>query len=572
MPDISKTAYSGEIPNTPIKFFLHVTKPYRWWALVATILVAIAASGSVFMRFLIEFLVAGIEANNVGEVVFWGLMYPVIFFGISLIWRASGVTAREWLLGAPKTTTDTLADYASKHSHSYFSDRFAGSVSNKISNVSNAMEEFVPMWLWSYLEQFIPVIITGIIFLRTDLTVGLLFFGLILSSLVLNIFLLPRKKNFSLALAASQSKTTGFIVDVLTNIQAVRQYVSHRPERSNIGNHTEDVRKKGSISFLYSEYMMFANSLLFTAFAVAMFTIMLDNWSTGAVSSGRLLSFILLITYTSGSVIFLGRILSHTAKLYGRAQEGLDEIMVDHEIVDQPNAQLVSIQQGSITWQAVSFAYQAENIFTRLSVHIKPGERVGLVGPSGAGKSTFVSLLLRQQDIQSGAIMIDGQNIAAVTQDSLRQNIALVPQEPLLFHRTIKENILYGKPSATETEMIQAAKRAQAHEFIDLLPDKYETLVGERGVKLSGGQKQRVAIARAIVNQPDIIIADEPTGNLDPIATYEVVQILRKINDLGTTVIMTTHNKGVIDELGRRVLTMDEGRIIRDDEQGHYVL
>jgi len=154
----------------------------------------------------------------------------------------------------------------------------------------------------------------------------------------------------------------------------------------------------------------------------------------------------------------------------------------------------------------------------------------------------------------------------------LHASIGVVPQDTVLFNDTVHYNIAYGRPTASEDEIIAAAKAAKIHDFISSLPDGYQTTVGERGLKLSGGEKQRVAIARAIVNQPDIIIADEPTGNLDPIATYEVVQILRKINDLGTTVIMTTHNKGVIDELEKRVVTMDDGRIVRDDSSGKYVL
>jgi ATP-binding cassette subfamily B protein len=162
------------------------------------------------------------------------------------------------------------------------------------------------------------------------------------------------------------------------------------------------------------------------------------------------------------------------------------------------------------------------------------------------------------------------QNIKNITQDDLRSVISYVPQEPILFHRTIKENIMYSRPNATDDEVIAVAKSAYAHDFIVGLPDGYDTLVGERGVKLSGGERQRVAIARAIVTQPDIIIADEPTGNLDPMNTYEIVQILKKINDLGTTIILTTHNKGVIDSLKRRVITMENGKIVRDDKEGKY--
>jgi len=564
-----KTIYSGEIPNTPIRFFLYVSKRYWVWATIATVLVVIAAATSVGMRLLIEQLVAGIESMNYGDVFFWGLMYPVFFFVASLFWRASGMIARKWLLGAPKTATDVLSTHVSGHSHSYFSDRFAGSVSNKMSNVSSAMEEFVAMFLWSYVEQLVPVLITGVIFLYTDVTVGLLFFGLIASSILLNTVLIPRKKRFSLALAASQSKTTGFIVDILSNIQTVRQYVTRDAEERSIAAHTNEVREKGSISFLYSEYMMLMSSLLFTGFAIAMFDIMLTKWTLGEISSGRLLSFVLLVTYSSGTVIFLGRMLSNTAKVYGRAQEGLDEIMINHEIVDAPDASKLAVKEGSVVWQGVTFAYQENDIFKRLSLTIQPGQRVGLVGPSGAGKSTFVSLLLRQHDIQYGQIMIGGQNIAQVTQDSLRQNIALVPQEPMLFHRTIRENILYGNSDATEEEIKLAAKRAQAHEFIVALPDGYDTLVGERGVKLSGGQKQRVAIARAMLKEAPVLVLDEATSALDSESEVAIQRALEELME-GKTVMAVAHRLSTLRKMDR-ILVFEQGKIIEDGTHDELV-
>jgi len=554
--------YSGDIPRTPIRFFITMSRPYVFWVVISSIFVILAASTSVGMRLLIEQLVEGIESMTYDTVIFWGLMYPVFFFASSILWRISGVTGREWLLGAPKKTTDTLTDYVSKHSHTYFSNRFAGSVSNKISNVSRAMEEFVPLFLWNYLEQSVPVLITGFIFLYTDKTVGLLFFGLIFSSLILNILLLPRKRNYSLELASAQSKTTGFIVDILSNVQAVRQYVSHVSEQDQTKERTEDVRKRGSVSFLYSEYMMFANSLLFTVFAVFMFNIMLDRWVTGEITSGRLLSFILLITYTSSTVIFLGRIISQTAKLYGRAEEGLCEIMVDHEIIDVVAAEKLMTNGGSITFSDMTFAYDEQTIFDNLNLTIKPGERIGLVGPSGAGKSTLVSLLLRQHDLTSGAILIDDQNIAEVTQDSLRSNIALVPQEPMLFHRTIAENIKYGKPDAAYDEMVEAAECAQARVFIEALPQQYDTLVGERGVKLSGGQKQRVAIARAMLKEAPILVLDEATSALDSESEVAIQKALESLME-GKTVIAVAHRLSTLRKMDR-ILVIDKGEIVED--------
>jgi len=210
----------------------------------------------------------------------------------------------------------------------------------------------------------------------------------------------------------------------------------------------------------------------------------------------------------------------------------------------------------------VTFAYGESTVFENFSCVIPPGQRLGLVGPSGAGKSTFVSLLLRQQDITGGAIRIDGQNIAEVAQDSLRAAISIVPQEPALFHRTIRENIAYGKPDATDDEVIEVAKKAQAHDFITALPDGYNTLVGERGVKLSGGQKQRVAIARAMLKDAPILILDEATSALDSESEVEIQHALHALMS-GKTVVAIAHRLSTLREMDR-IIVLEKGVITED--------
>jgi len=561
-PSTTKTPHDQHIPQTPLKFFWFVTQKYKWWALAATFFVAIASAANVFLRLMIELIVNGIESSDIQNVVFYSLMYPVAYFLIAVVWRFSGITGSFWLLGVPKETTDVLSRYSSSHSHGYFSNRFAGSLSNKISNVAHSMESFVSAFLWSLLENTIPLVLTAIIFWRTDPMVGAAFVGLVVVSLVLNIILLPRKRQFSLSLAKAQSKTTGFVVDVISNITAVRQFSQGQKEFAGLQEYTTEVRKKGSRSFIYSEYMMFINSLVFTAFALFMFITLTDKWAIGEITSGRLVSFILLITFTSGTFIFLGRIVSQLAKFYGQAEEGLQELVIPHEIVDEADAPDLIIKEAGITWSEVDFSFAEGKVFSDFDLTIPGGQRLGLVGQSGAGKTTFVSLLLRQHALAGGAISIDGQDISAVTQDSLRQSIAIVPQEPALFHRTIKENILYGKSDATDDEVIEVAKKAQAHDFISALPEGYETMVGERGVKLSGGQKQRVAIARAMLKDAPILILDEATSALDSeseVAIQKALEILME----GRTVIAIAHRLSTLREMDR-IIVLENGEIVED--------
>jgi ATP-binding cassette subfamily B protein len=558
----SAPTQNTQLPGTPLRFFWHVSKKYKWWALAAIVAVSAASTAGVFLRLMIELIVNGIESNGVSDVVFYSLMYPVAYFVIAVIWRISGVAGSFWLLGAPKETTDVLSQYSSSHSHGYFSDRFAGSLSNKISNVSRSMENFVATFLWSFLENTIPLVLTAVIFWRTDWMVGAAFILLVAVSLTLNILLLPRKRRLSLAVAKAQSKTTGFVVDIISNITAVRQFSQGNKEFTGLQEYTDEVRKKGSRSFIYSEYMMFVNSLVFTAFALFMFITLTDKWAVGEITSGRLVSFILLVTYSSSTFIFLGRIVSHFAKFYGQAEEGLQELVIPHEIIDQPDALDLGIQEAAIAWSGVQFSFDNNAVFADFDLTIPGGQRLGLVGQSGAGKTTFVSLLLRQHELTGGSISIDGQDISTVTQDSLRRAIAIVPQEPALFHRTIKENILYGKPDATDQEIIAVAEKAQAHEFISALPDGYDTMVGERGVKLSGGQKQRVAIARAMLKDAPILVLDEATSALDSESEVAIQKALENLME-GRTVIAIAHRLSTLRKMDR-IIVLENGQIKED--------
>jgi len=550
------------LPNTPIRFFLHISRKYIFWAILASFIVTIAATASVMMRYLVEKIIDAIDKGDVQIVLFMTLLYPVSYLIINGLSRLSGVTGRVWLLGAPKATTNVLSKYLSKHSHTYFSNRFAGSISNKISNVSNAMEQFVGLFIWNYLENTVPIIIIGIIFFQTDFWIGILFSIMIVLTIMMNILLMPRKRKYSLDLASSQSKTSGFLVDIFSNVQAVRQYSRFNDEQVLVEDHTNEVEKKAGRTFLYSEYMMFVNTLLFTVFSLAMFLILTDKWQAGEVSSGRLVSFILLTTYISGTFIFLGLTISSSAQIYGRAQEGLDDILLPHEINDQKDAIALKINQGEIVWDKVGFKYEDNDIFKNFNLKIAPGSRVGLVGSSGAGKSTFVSLLLRQHDLLKGHIIIDGQDISEVTQNSLREAIAIVPQEPTLFHRSIRENIAYGKPDATDEEIIAVAKKAQAHTFITKLSKGYDTTVGERGIKLSGGQKQRIAIARAMLKDSPILVLDEATSALDSESEVAIQKALHFLMS-GKTVIAIAHRLSTLREMDR-ILVLKNGRITED--------
>ncbi|MEK7135414.1 MAG: ATP-binding cassette domain-containing protein, partial [Patescibacteria group bacterium] len=262
------------------------------------------------------------------------------------------------------------------------------------------------------------------------------------------------------------------------------------------------------------------------------------------------------------SISSLGQQFNSFADNLSTIRESLNEIIVDHEVVDIRGAKDLNIVNGEIRFENISFNYGDREIFKDLSLSIKAGERIGLIGKSGAGKSTLVKLLTRQYDLNGGHIMVDSQDISHAQQESLREAIATVPQEPLLFHRTIKENISYGNPSASEGEIIIAANQAQAHNFISAIPTGYETLVGERGIKLSGGEKQRVAIARAFLKKSKILLLDEATSALDSESEILIQQALEKLME-GKTVIAIAHRLSTLRAMDR-LIVMDGGRIVED--------
>ena len=270
---------------------------------------------------------------------------------------------------------------------------------------------------------------------------------------------------------------------------------------------------------------------------------------------------VLLQTYILRLIDFLwgiGQTLRHTFIAISEASEILQIIDTPHEIQDKSSKKL-KLQHGAISFSNVNFSYGENQIFHDLNFHIKPGERVALVGESGSGKTTITKLLFRLYDIQKGEILIDDQNIAEVTQESLRSSMSMIPQDPILFHRSIRENIAYGKPNASDEEIIAAAKMARCHQFISHLKNGYETLVWERGIKLSWGERQRVAIARAILENKQIIVMDEATSALDSESEFLIQEAIEELMQ-NKTLLIIAHRLSTIMKMDK-IIVMDQGKI-----------
>lgn len=550
------------IPNTPFAFFRYVSTPHKKWAFLAILSVVIASIGGSFISYLFKLIVDAVEAGNLKDAMWWGLMFPVATFIVQSFYRLSGFAGLRWANGTEKTATDVLSAYILEHSHTYFINRFAGSITSKIRNVTNAVSNIVPDFLWAHLSTVVAFIATFSLLLTVDINTAIIFVILLFTLFLVNKRFAPEKAILAKVNAETGSILQGRSSDIFSNASMIRQYVQNDYEILELQELTTKKYLAGVANWFYTEKLLFLNSCIVFFFAFIMFWLLVNKWGYGAVTVGDFVLVLSLVSNITGSLLFIGRAFNAAARMVGEMREGLDDILVPYEIMDLPNSKDLQVENGTIAWQNVTFKFGENEVFSNFNLNIEGHQRIGLVGTSGAGKSTFVSLLLRQHDINDGQILIDGQDIAQVKQDSLRQAIAVVPQEPALFHRTIRENIAYSKPTATLEEIIEVAKQAHVHEFIDKLPDKYDTLVGERGVKLSGGQKQRVAIARAMLKNAPILILDEATSALDSESEVAIQQALHSLME-GKTVIAIAHRLSTLREMDR-ILVLEEGKIIEE--------
>ncbi len=557
-----KQEKQSQIPATPIPFIIFISRPFALPAWTAIIIVVIASIIGQSTALVFKWVIEAVQENDINKALKLGLLFPVMVFSVQMLYRVSGLAGLTWAIRVKKHIGDVLFAYAIKHSHSYFSNRFAGSLLNKISNVIGAVDSIIMDFLWSYLATTVTLLTTLVYIYQVDTVSGHLFLGLIVSLLVVNNYFIKKKRVLSREVAAASTVMRGTIVDVFSNIAAVRQFTSQESEQALLESQGRGWVEKGLKSMRHSEMVMAINGFVLFCFSGSIFYVLTQRWGAGEITTADFIFILALISQITGTLIFIGRVMSHYARVRGELEEGLEELIVPHEIVDAPNAQSLITEVGKIDWKNVEFDFGENKVFDDFNLEIKPGQRVGLVGHSGAGKTTFVSLLLRQHDVTSGAIEIDGQNIADVPQDSLRNAVAVVPQEPMLFHRTIRENIAYGKSDATDEEIIAVAKKAQAHDFIMQLEYGYDTLVGERGIKLSGGQKQRVAIARAMLKNAPILVLDEATSALDSESEVAIQTALHELME-GKTVVAVAHRLSTLREMDR-IIVMENGKIIED--------
>lgn len=559
----NKSNSSVDIPKTPLAFFIYALKPHKKWFFLGVFTTTTASLVEASSSYLYKLIIDAVEKSDLKSALFWGLLFPIIMFLVQLTYRVSGFATANLTVKTSKTTIDRIFDYILNHSHNYFINRFAGSVSNKVRNITGAIEGIIPELIFTHLNIFVGFFATFILILITDIYSSILFLVLISVLLLINKYLAPEKTRLSKLTAEIGTVLQGRTVDVLSNVNAVRQYAMRNYELGELKKLTTNKETVSLKNWFYTEKLLLINVIVLFIFTFLMCWSLISKWGSGLISTGDFVLVLALVTHMSGALLFIGKAFNSVSRIIGELKEGLEEVFIDYDIVDLENAKPLVVTGGAITWQDVDFKFtDDQQVFVNFNLDITAGQRVGLVGTSGAGKTTFVSLLLRQHELDGGTISIDDQDIGHVTQDSLRQAIAVVPQEPALFHRTIRENIAYSCPDSSLDEVIAVAKQAHAHEFIEKLPKGYDTMVGERGVKLSGGQKQRIAIARAMLKNAPILILDEATSALDSESETLIQKALHKLMD-SKTVIAIAHRLSTLREMDR-IIVLESGKIVED--------
>jgi ATP-binding cassette subfamily B protein len=490
---------------------------------------------------------------------------------------------QNWLqsIAIPRFEADIrmfLINYLMLHSYDYFSKQLSGSIVDKITDLPKSMESIRMILCRNGVSTF-GVVTTTLIMIAS---INKVFFWIlsiwIFTHLSITLYFVKIINKCSKKNAQTRGVLIGTVLDCITNIISVKLFARYNYEKKHIGDkQNREVESKTSLLNTTSVFQ-FCMDIAVTIMLVSTTYFLLLGWQQKIISVGDFVLIFNMIFAVMSQMRNLSYSLADLFHDVGIATQALKVVVKPYQINDRRDAKALKVNAGEIVFTNVTFTYNANNaIFNNENVIIKAGQKIGLVGFSGSGKSTFVNLILRFFDINYGVITIDGQDITKVTQDSLHENITVIPPDVSLFHRTIIENIRYGCIDATDEEVIQASKKAYCHDFIIQLPDQYNSLVGERGINISSGQRQRIAIARAILKNAPILILDEATSALDSVTEYYIQKGLDNFMKDRTTLVIA-HRLSTLSKMDR-ILVFDNGRIIEDgthekliNAKGHYEL
>ena len=481
----------------------------------------------------------------------------------NLLWRVASFVASFTFVRVTGDLRRELFRHLTSHPPSYFSDRVPGALTSRVTATSNAVFTVENMFVWNLLPQCTATIMAIVFLLAVNVTMALTMIGVASVVIVIMIKIAAAGRPLHHDFAEKAAAVDGEMIDVVGNMALVKAFSGIRREHSRFEatlGHELTARRR---SLIYLEKLRLTHAFVTIAMTLALLGWAIELWTAGRISVGDVVLVctlcISILSATRDLAVALVDVTQHMARL----SEALKTLLVSPTLRDQPHAPSLVPSGARVAFEDVTFRYSNERkIFDGLNVAIEPGERVGLVGPSGGGKSTMIALLQRFYDVSTGRILIDGQDIARITQDSLRDAIAVVPQDTALFNRTLLDNIRYGSPDATEDRVWEAAAKARCDGFIRALPDGLGTMVGDRGLKLSGGQRQRIAIARAFLKDAPILILDEATSALDTEAEELIRAAFDKLME-GRTVIAIAHRLSTLRDFDR-ILVLHNGQVVQN--------
>lgn len=549
------------LPITPVAFLWRYVLVRPWHFSMLLMLIIGAAGCAVAVQYGMKMLVDVMAINRSDRVWEPFTLFLALIVLENVFWRLGGWLGCRTVVGSCADLRIDLFTHLTGHPMRYFTQHFAGSLANRVSSAGAAAGSIYGGLAWKVIPPCVDFLGAVVVFctVRFSMAFALIVCVMLLAVLITRIGIRGRIRHIDFA--SQSARVGGEIVDLVSNVWVIKAFSGRDRERARLEKEIGVEACAQRNSWIYLEKARVLHDICLSVMAGTMLGWAISLWLKAQITPGDVVMVSALTFRILHGSRDLALALVDTSQQMGVIAETLNIIAQPHGLSD--SHQELASTRGHIQLVDVGYAYRGgATVFKDLTLDIPPGQSVGIVGASGSGKSTLISLLQRLDDVSSGAILIDGQDIRSVSQDSLRRQIAVVPQEPALFNRSILENIAYGQPHASEQQIIEAARQAYCDDFIQALPQGYLTLVGERGVMLSGGQKQRLGLARAFLKNAPILILDEATSALD--SDSEAI-IQNALSDLmrGRTVLAVAHRLSTVARFNR-VLVFDEGRIIQD--------
>jgi len=535
---------------------------YKWAMIFVAFFMLIYVGADFAHPFIWRQIINIISNNASGSILFLMIILAISFFVHRIFRDLAGM----FLVRIEAKTMQTIGNRAFSHviklPYKFHASTFAGSTSRKIQRGVGMIETIFDIFFYDLTPISLTMILVVLILLKTNILIGLPLLISLIIFIIISLVLVQKQMKLEKIRTLKENKLSGTMIDSITNNLTVKTFTGEKYESRLFNQDNQAWAKSATKCWSFGTLVSLFQGGFIAFLEIMLLSIALYFWQKGVFNVGD----IVFIQANMGLLIFpmwtFGRFYRHLRRAEVDMQDLIKLLAKPMTIKSAKDAPLLKITKGEIKFDQISFAYEKQNKYAlnKINLLIKPGEKIALVGPSGAGKSTFIKLLFRFVDPTSGQILIDNQNIKKVNLESLRKSISLVPQEPLLFHRSIYQNIKYGKKNAKKSEIIKAAKLAYADEFIQDLPKKYKSLVGERGIKLSGGERQRIALARVFLENASILVLDEATSSLDSVSENLIQESLNNLMKNRTTIVIA-HRLSTIRKMDR-IIVFEKGKIV----------